>query len=269
MSGSTGLLDLPGLHDFRDNLLSLFKKPSLLPPSVSGKGVYRLLSDGDQYRKKALVRLYQKQVSLVLIWTTFYLREKYTGIPYIAPGYGRMVEKTEYEVPDIQPGSSQMAGGGKKTVFIYPGIGKGLHAKKMSGEELSGTKEAGTSGPAEESTVAPSGKTAGIAGDKKVPGSTPDIEGDQVLTGDEEATVVTGDTGETGTVKEEPSEAQHEDSPDETFVIEVVDEKDAAVTGAVFRVAVDGGEEKQKKTDGSGTMRVVPPGQGVTLKLEG
>lgn len=218
--------------------------------------------------KKALVRLYQKQVSLVLIWTPFYLREN-TGIPYIAPGYGRMVEKTEYEVPDIQPESSQIAGGGKKTVFIYPGIGKGFQAKKMSGGELPATKEAGTSGPAEESTIAPSGQTADTAGDKKVSSDTPDIEGDQVITGDEEATVVTGDTGETGAEKEVPSEAQPEDSPEETFVIEVVDEKDKPVSGAVFRVTVDGGEEKQKKTDGSGTMRVVPPGQGITLKLEG
>ena len=177
-----------------------------------------------------------------------------------------MVEKTEYEVPDIQPGSSQMAGGGKKTVFIYPGIGKGLHARKVAGGEIPTAKEAGTSGLTEESTVAPSGQTVDTAGDKKVPGSTQDIEGDQVITGDEEATVV---TGETGAEKEEPSDAQPEDSPDETFVIEVVDEKDVAVTGAVFRITVDGGEEKQKKTDGSGTRRVVPPGQGVTLKLEG
>jgi hypothetical protein len=180
-----------------------------------------------------------------------------------------MVEKTEYEVPDILPGSDRAAGGGKKTVFIYPGTGRGLHARGKSDEGLPDAKESTYQGPGEKSSGAPAGQTADTSGDGKISGATPDIEGDQVITGDEEATVVAGETGETGTVKEEVSEDQQEDAPDETYIIEVVDEKDAAVTGAVFRVTVDGGEEKQKKTDGSGTMRVVPPGQGITLKLEG
>ncbi len=180
-----------------------------------------------------------------------------------------MVEKTEYEVPDILPGSGGTAGGGKKTVFIYPGIGRGLHAREIPDDGLPAAKESTDQGPGEKSSGTSSGQTVDTAGDGKISGVSPDIEGDQVITGDEEATAVTGDTGETGTVKEEASETQQEDAPDETYVIEVVDEKDAAVTGAVFRVTVDGGEEKQKKTDGSGTMRIVQPGQGITLKLEG
>jgi hypothetical protein len=46
-------LDLPGLHDSWDNLLSLFKKPSLIPQYVPGKAVYALLSDEELEQKGA------------------------------------------------------------------------------------------------------------------------------------------------------------------------------------------------------------------------
>jgi hypothetical protein len=75
---------------------------------------------------------------------------------------------------------------------------------------------------------------------------------------------LSGKSGSAATTNEEGSEAiagesTSEENPAEQFIVKIVDLEHDPIRDVEFRVAVDNGEAKNKRTDDEGTFKIIKP----------